>query len=97
MRLFSPTGDHYRFLMPQNPAGGPEQTVLYRLIEEHYPRFVEEVERSGACLPKFIHQEFEDCLKCGLLEHRFVRVNCDGCRIIGVRVKTLTTRAEDLT
>jgi len=45
----------------------PEQTALYAIVAEHYPRFVQEVERSGGYLPKFVRQEFDDCLKCGLL------------------------------
>jgi len=58
----------------------PERTVLYSVISAHYPRFVQEIERSGGHLPKFIRQEFENYLKCGLLEHGFLRVKCDGCR-----------------
>jgi hypothetical protein len=27
-----------------------------------------------------VRQEFEDYLKCGLLQHGFLRVKCDGCR-----------------
>lgn len=57
----------------------PEQTALYAIVAEHYPRFVQEIERSGGHLPGFICQEFEDYLKCGLLEHGFLRVKCDGC------------------
>jgi hypothetical protein len=58
----------------------PEQTGLYALVAKHFPRFVEEIERSGGHLPKFVRREFEDYLKCGLLEHGFLRVKCDGCR-----------------
>jgi ribosomal protein S27E len=58
----------------------PEQTELYAIAAEHYPRFVKEIEQSGGYLPKFVRQEFEDYLKCGLLEHGFLRVKCDGCR-----------------
>ena len=58
----------------------PEQTALYAIVAEHYPRFVQEIERSGGYLPKFVRQEFDDFLKCGLLEHGFLRVKCDGCR-----------------
>ena len=57
----------------------PEQTELYSVIARHYPRFVNEIERSGGYLPKFVRQEFEDYLKCGLLEHGFLRVKCDNC------------------
>ena len=58
----------------------PEQTALFSIVAEHYPRFVQEIERSGGHLPGFVRQEFEDYLQCGLLEHGFLRVKCDGCR-----------------
>jgi ribosomal protein S27E len=58
----------------------PERTALYTIIAEHYPRFVQQIERSGGHLPQFVRREFEDYLKCGLLEHGFLRVKCDGCR-----------------
>jgi hypothetical protein len=51
----------------------PEQTALYATVAEYYPQFVQEIERSGGHLPSFIRQEFEDYLKCGLLEHGFMR------------------------
>ncbi len=58
----------------------PEQTVFYAIVAEHYPLFVDTVEASGSHLPDFVRQEFEDYQKCGLLEHGFLRVKCDGCR-----------------
>jgi len=58
----------------------PERTALYSIISERYPRFVQEIELSGGHLPQFVRQEFEEYLKCGLLEHGFLRVKCDGCR-----------------
>ncbi|MDT8321244.1 MAG: transposase [Xanthomonadales bacterium] len=58
----------------------PEQTALYAIVAEHYPRFVRELETTGGQLPQFVRREFEDYLKCGLLEHGFLRVKCDGCR-----------------
>ena len=41
---------------------------------------MQEIEGSGGHLPQFVRQEFEDYLKCGLLEHGFLRVKFDGCR-----------------
>ena len=41
---------------------------------------MQEIERSGGHLPGFVRQECEDYLQCGLLEHGFLRVKCDGCR-----------------
>jgi ribosomal protein S27E len=58
----------------------PEQTALYAIVAKHYPRFLEAIEASGGHLPGFVRQEFDDYLKCGLLEHGFLRVKCDGCR-----------------
>jgi hypothetical protein len=36
---------------------GPEQTALYSIISEHYPRFTQEIERAGDHLPGFVRQE----------------------------------------
>jgi ribosomal protein S27E len=58
----------------------PEQTVLYQLIERYYPAFLAAIESGGGALPFFVRREFEDYLECGLLEHGFLRVKCDGCR-----------------
>ena len=34
---------------------------------------------QGTDLPGYVEQEFEDYLKCGRLEHGFLRVHCDNC------------------
>ena len=58
----------------------PEQTLLYRLIEKHYPALIEQLDTQGKCLPAHVHREFEAYLKCGRLEHGwFLRVRCDKC------------------
>ena len=57
----------------------PEQTELYSVIARHYPRFVDDIERAGGYLPKSVRQEFQDYLKCRLLEHGFLRVKSDSC------------------
>ena len=46
-----------------------EQTTLYSIVSDHYPRLIQEIERSGDFLPRFVHQEFEEYLKCGMLGH----------------------------
>jgi ribosomal protein S27E len=58
----------------------PERSALYAIIAEHYPRFLREIETSGGHLPQFVRLEFDEYLKCGLLEHGFLRIKCDGCR-----------------
>ena len=57
----------------------PEQTLLYQLIEKHYSALVEQLEAQGKSLPTHLHREFEAYLKCGRLEHGFLRVRCDSC------------------
>ena len=57
----------------------PEQTPLYQLVEAHYPALVDLLAQQGKSLPDHVHQEFESYLKCGRLEHGFLRVRCDKC------------------
>ena len=57
----------------------PEQTLLYQLIEEYYPAFEAQWASEGRVLPDYVRQEFDEYLKCGRLEHGFLRVQCDTC------------------
>jgi ribosomal protein S27E len=57
----------------------PEQTLLYRIVEEYYPAFAGHLAEQGRELPDYVHREFEDYLKCGRLEHGFLRVRCESC------------------
>jgi ribosomal protein S27E len=57
----------------------PEATLLYQLVERHYAEFVAAREASGRPLPKYVQEEFEAYLKCGRLEHGFLRVRCEDC------------------
>ena len=47
----------------------PEQTPLYGLIEEHFPRFLERLEAEGVSLHQFVKEEFKAYLTCGRLEY----------------------------
>ena len=49
----------------------PEQTLLYRLVEQHYPAFLAELAAHDQFLPTYVQREFEDYLKCGRLGTRF--------------------------
>jgi len=55
----------------------PERTLLYQLVEEYYPVFLSHLAAEGTALPSYIEWEFENYLKCGRLEHGFLRVHCD--------------------
>jgi ribosomal protein S27E len=57
----------------------PEATLLYQLVERYYPEPVAVREAAGRPLPKHVHEEFEAYLKCGRLEHGFLRVRCEDC------------------
>jgi ribosomal protein S27E len=57
----------------------PEQTLLYQLVEQYYPAFAAARAAQGKELPKHIQREFDGYLKCGRLEHGFLRVRCDTC------------------
>ncbi len=57
----------------------PETTVLYQVIHEYWPEFQAELASHGKYLPAYITQEFDEYLKCGRLEHGFLRVRCESC------------------
>src|SRR6056297_1366106 len=47
--------------------------------QTHYPALVDQLAQHGKSLPDHVHREFEAYLKCGRLEHGFLRVRCDKC------------------
>ena len=64
---------------PRYARHRPEQTLLYRIVAQHYRAFVELLAGQGRPLPDYVQQEFEAYLKCGRLEHGFLRVRCESC------------------
>ncbi len=52
-------------------------SLLYQLVEEYYPAFKAHLAAQGTDLPGYVEQELEDYLKCGRLEHGFLRVRCE--------------------
>jgi ribosomal protein S27E len=58
----------------------PETTLLYQLVAEHYPKFRDRRAAEGRALPQYVEDEFEAYLKCGLLQHGFLRVKCESCQ-----------------
>jgi hypothetical protein len=48
----------------------PEESTLYRLVQQHALTFFAQVDASlGAGLPKFVRDEFDAFLECGILAH----------------------------
>jgi hypothetical protein len=56
----------------------PEQT-LYQVVAQHYPAFLARLTAEGRTLPRYVKGEFDAYLKCGLLEHGFMRVRSKEC------------------
>ena len=58
----------------------PEQTTLYRLVQQHAATFIAQAEdAAGAHLPQFVKDEFDAFLECGILAHGFLRLRCGDC------------------
>lgn len=57
----------------------PETTLLYQVVQEYWPEFQAELADHGKYLPAYITKEFDEYLKCGRLEHGFLRVQCETC------------------
>jgi hypothetical protein len=58
----------------------PEQSTLYRLVQQHAASFIAHTEAStGSVLPRFIKDEFDAFLECGILAHGFLRLRCGEC------------------
>ena len=58
----------------------PEQTTLYRLVQQHAATFFAQGEdAAGAVLPQFVEDEFDAFLECGILAHAFLRLHCGDC------------------
>ena len=58
----------------------PEQTPLYALIDEHFPRFLQRLEAEGVSLPHFVKEEFEAYLKCGRFDTKRFDLTADDWR-----------------
>ena len=58
----------------------PEKTVVYRMVQKHYRTMVAGIEASGRGLPRFVTDEFEAFLGCGILARGFMRVRCKNCK-----------------
>jgi Putative transposase/Transposase zinc-binding domain len=56
----------------------PEEGALYQTVAERWPAFRERMGESGG-LPKFVVREFEEFLKCGILEEGCLHLMCRSC------------------
>ncbi|WP_298435911.1 transposase [Ottowia sp.] len=65
---------------PHYARHAPARTLLYALVDAHYPDFLARLEAEDRALPEYVHAEFDEYLRCGVLEHGFLRVVCEHCR-----------------
>jgi hypothetical protein len=56
----------------------PEETLLYRVVCEHWPSFRDKAGEQGG-LPRFVVRELDEYLGCGLLERGLVHLACSRC------------------
>ena len=49
-----------------------ETTLLFQVIREYWPEFQAELAGHGRQLPAYVKKEFDEYLKCGMLEHGFL-------------------------
>ena len=57
----------------------PEQTLLHRLIDRHWPDFQLHLSEAGSFLPRHVARESDEYLECGRLEHGFLCVSYQDC------------------
>ena len=58
----------------------PEQTALYRLVQQHAATFFAETEAAaGADLPRIVKREFDAFVECGIPAHGVLRLRCGDC------------------
>jgi len=53
-----------------------ERTLRYALVQAHYPDFIARLAAQGRSLPAYSREAF---LRCGVLDHGFLRVVCEHC------------------
>jgi hypothetical protein len=72
----SPLPAHAAEYVPRTP----QDTLLHRLVREHYATFVAHTEATYvAPLPRYVTDAFERYLACGDFSQGFVRCHCDAC------------------
>ena len=85
LRLAAPEGGATPFaagaapIAPTYARHVSERTLLYALVQAHYPDFVASQAQEDRPLPENVRAEFEEFLRCGVLDHGFLRVVCEHC------------------
>jgi len=72
----------YHYTYPLHQRHEPEKTVLYEAISQNWKTFLGNLETDPESfgIPKYVKNEMKAYLKCGLLQHGFLRVHCESCQ-----------------
>ncbi|MBK6585569.1 MAG: transposase [Gammaproteobacteria bacterium] len=57
----------------------PEETRLYRLVEQHYPAFVASLAEQGKVLPAYVEKGVRGLPEVRAARARLLRVRCESC------------------
>jgi hypothetical protein len=59
----------------------PEKTLLYRTLAREWERWHAErqADTSRSPLPEYVAREMDAYLRCGILDHGFLILSCEGC------------------
>jgi hypothetical protein len=58
----------------------PELTPCYRILQEELDTFLADRQAEDRPVPDYVVEEFEAYLKCGILSHGFLRLQCESCQ-----------------
>ncbi|MBK6529602.1 MAG: transposase [Deltaproteobacteria bacterium] len=53
--------------------------VVHQLVRDHFAAFAEQMQEGGRSLPRYVIEEFDAFLRCGVLACGFMRARCPGC------------------
>ena len=59
----------------------PEHSLLRRTVARAWPELLRRTLERGGAWPHFVAREFDNFLRCGCLEHGFIRLYCQNCRL----------------
>jgi hypothetical protein len=61
---------------PPYEARRPTESIIHQTLAEHLSTFIYERERELCPLPKYVREELEAYLRCGIHHYGFLRVRC---------------------
>jgi len=62
----------------------PQRGALHAILRSHLPDFLAERERLGVPLPRFVVDELNGYLDCGVLSAGCARFDCEDCGMVRV-------------